>query len=1401
MANWDLTRFLDQPKKHYVGARMQQGRLLVDSDFGEGALLQEEDRQRAARDLLGPKASPDEGFSLGRPLPPLPSTWPQQTDRLQVGDTLTTELLKLNGTATAVRPVSVRAGSMYVGGLRFDLEQAEHIALQRDFLQMRPQDVPAPDPAHPGRFRALYVLHAWEQGVTQLEDEETLENALGGTDTSVRIRRMRRVEIFGGLDDTTTTCDAAWARFIAQFPFLNASLDPETNQLVSNGLLQLTFAEDGEGSDCLACIPDASSRFLGAKNETLRIMLSRPDRFVWAFDNATPLFRVSVTGLSDPNAEVRVEMLTPPSDETEWPLTNRVVEIIPFAAALDGAAPPGFEHPHFKKVAERVGAFARVTKPFDPNTRSFTLEPGDGVEAMREFVHDWDTRHPAYKELHFDPREGTDERFFFMRMWHEAPTAAEIELPAFDDPNPPALRGTDVIPHFRRQGKPGDFWIAALRPETPERVVPYDLGVRAVPPHGPRDFYAPLALLLGEGDIVTTVVDCRPIITRATDLGCVTFTVGDGVVSVGDFTSIQDAVDALPDAGGHIAVRQGVFRGRVSIVGRQGVQIEGCGDASILETPLPSGESPPAEPTALVDIANSHDVTLTSLRLRCVEERAVAVRGDTHDIELAALACVAGVRVGSDFVPGAEDTSIPVIGVQSTSDTVALRSLIVEPNGRGAIDLSSADRVTIEGVTISGVASGAFSPVAPLIKMEGCDVVSVRDSVLSAFGQIGVQVLGGQTRDVELSGLSIVCGRHVAFSGAISQSRSAVDIDGAERVRLEKSWVTMDESVSDHAGVVAGGLTLRIVGNHIETLSHCFDSPPPPSLEQCADLRVQAWGGLQIRGASTDVEVRENQILGGVGHGITLGSVIWRAGSVTSREGAGRGQITTRSDGHLAATGDIRATFGSRRLRFRAEDEGALVNVVIVENRIEQMAGNGISVLSVLGMPGGDPLVDVTGLRIESNTILDNVRKPAETNALRSDLFPFSDSLASTTVSIPLLPLGGIVLGTVVQGDVRGNVIVGNGSSPVLPTNGIFILNGDSIRITDNRISGNGGRGFLDSPTSPTPAPLPGVRAGIAVMLAGTGSRATLSDIDQQLENPAAQEPDDDGSSIRIAGNTVRHPEGRALFLVAAGPVAIVGNFFSSDGNHGSDTLNDSLAVGDVVYVQDIGAPWEIDDIHSVNFSPFETPSLAKEYLTTSPSFRTFIGTGGSILFAHNQVTLDWEVLRVPKVGVEPPISFFPVALLTLDHLKILDNQFALRLRGPGINASPPHTNPPVAGFTEPVLSNVFGLGATLVATGNRVSESVRDSILSLLTLSELMSSVTFNQSTHEIMTFNRSTIESPPHPPHTDDFSAYDLRQGNQVLFSATRFSPAADGASEQVQTLENFALQFLTLIGRPET
>ena len=279
---------------------------------------------------------------------------------------------------------------------------------------------------------------------------------------------------------------------------------------------------------------------------------------------------------------MRVALLDGPLDESQWPLADRVVELMPFSAVLDGKMPAGHEHPHFKKVAERLGAFTRVAEPFDPETRSFTLDKQLGIDEMRAFVHEWDPRHPAAAELDFTPVG--DERFLYLRLWHSAPTLAEVHLPTT---NSPVLGSTQVRPLFRRAGRRGDFWIAALRPGTPERIVPVDLLARpdGVAPHGPRDFYAPLAMLEVTNGVVTVSADCRPRIEPLTDGGCVTFTVGDGATSQGDFNSIQQAITALPSEGGRILVQRGTYRERLTLNNLTDVSIEGCGDSSVIETP------------------------------------------------------------------------------------------------------------------------------------------------------------------------------------------------------------------------------------------------------------------------------------------------------------------------------------------------------------------------------------------------------------------------------------------------------------------------------------------------------------------------------------------------------------------------------------------------------------------------------------------------------------------------------------------------------------------------------------------------------------------------------------------------------------------------------------------------
>src|SRR5262249_31208798 len=351
----------------------------------------------------------------------------------------------LNGVAANVHMVSLRAGAMYVGGMRFALGEPESWVFQRGFLQMRTSDVPflqrerSPSPFSPRsprspnfpEFRNFYFLNAWEQTITAVEDEELLERALGGPDTTVRVARLRRVEALGNLDDRFDTCETAWNELIRRLEAADGEIDRTTYELRSRGRLQIAF-EAPAPNPCPPCTPDPDPRYLGAENQALRIMLTQPDRFVWSFDNGAPLYRVRITGLgARSSGPVEVHMLTPPRDDDHRPRKNRVVEIVPFGALLEGGAGERPGDPHFQLIADEVGAFSRVLDDYDPTEGFFTLDPAVGGDDLRALVHTWDASHPAAAQLNIG---SDDERFFFVRLWHEAANIADVQLTCSGDP-------------------------------------------------------------------------------------------------------------------------------------------------------------------------------------------------------------------------------------------------------------------------------------------------------------------------------------------------------------------------------------------------------------------------------------------------------------------------------------------------------------------------------------------------------------------------------------------------------------------------------------------------------------------------------------------------------------------------------------------------------------------------------------------------------------------------------------------------------------------------------------------------------------------------------------------------------------------------------------------------------
>lgn len=1314
MSTKDISRFLFQPRKHYVGMRMQQGRVLIDSDHNEGASHDDEDQRQTLLALVGPQATPDAGFAIGYVSSDGFGGTPQV---VTPGVTLGVTQVNINASSTPVSVPNfyVMPGSMFVGGLRVQIEDPEHIAFQSDYLSLTENLLPPDISSSATVSHHFFFLHVWEQCVTAVEDEEILEHALGGPDTSVRVRRMRRVEYAQAFDGED--CHEAFMRAVGFIDELFATLDAATGEFKSSGRLRLGFLEGDSEDTCAPCHPDPSGRYLGAENQAIRIMLTDESHFVWAYDNAAPLYRATVGGVGDPPAgTVVVTMLTLPKDEEHWPLQGRVVEVVPWSAILENG----------EKVAEEVGVFCRVSRSYDPASKTFEIDTGDAtaMAALADLVHAWDNDHPRLADL----GDGSEPRPFYVRFWHQ--TASGTTGVTIPTSSTAGLGSTGIVPQFPTPGRRGDFWIAALRPETPNRVVPFDLqdAPGGVPPHGPRHFYAPLMLIHSANNVVTGVEDCRKPLIPVTDTGCCTYTVGDGVHSVGQFTSIQTAIDALPPQGGEVCVRPGVYQEELVIRQRDNVVLAGCGErTTILSPATPTG-------TALIELTEGTNLTVRSLKVSATGQEAIWAHSGSSisllDLNVEAVPPPTGSTFSDDS---------PLVHVEDVGN-VLLRGLDISASRRTGLhiqDTGDPSPARLIDIAIRGASTPDIPAPAGPLAIVRFGVFVLEDWRMEAFGQIGIQ---GLNLSAEVRRCTIICDH---FS-TTAKAMSAIDWEFAfltiEDCRFEmrtRAFASV-QPISEHAALRIWG-TMLFQNNFVTASSH-------------------AWGGVQIRsGGGTNgiptlpTIIRGNRILGGAGHGITLGDVVWNGPpGAPPIAGVGRGQMLP--DGQV--TGNLRNGIIENGFLYTPQIDIPQGALEIVDNTIESMGTNGISVVTLFGFPESDGLPVLNEpCRIRGNRIVRNLRNASASIPLAEQLLPVGGSrfgaLAGYGLTVRMLPLGGIVLGGAVSTstppttplnlEIRDNVIEDNGPTSgdrTLPISGIFVLAGDSIYISGNRIARNG---FV---TQAGDVLQPGTRGGIVVPLAGArvGDRTALAAfLNDALPRPPSS------YSLHVSGNTVEHPEGRALFAVGTGPMAIQANFFSSLGFHGSiaspEALAEIYAIGDVVYVHNLGRPWEaaglpgtggLDGIPPNNNQINSGAIVYLKDIEVGYGFgnRFFVGLGGHTLFTDNQVVYDWTVKQVAS----DPLTYAPVALVSLDHIAVRSNQFAFRLDTQGLALPTPPLPPPTAneGFGgRPVLTQVLVVGHFVDVSSNRVAEGLGVCECSIFSIAAVANMTTNNFGTH----------------------------------------------------------------------
>ncbi|UUZ72545.1 DUF6519 domain-containing protein [Polaromonas sp. P1(28)-8] len=363
MSTIDLSRQATDPRKHYAGVRMQQGRVLTDDDFNEAAALDAEELRRTRVHAIGAYGSPDGGF--------LPANFGA------VGG-------KVNFTLTP--------GHLYIGGLRLEMSAAEQFLLQKDWLNFDPAlDAPSA-PANGVTRRDLVWLECWQQPVTAVEDSELFEVALGGPDTSTRWRTMRRIHLAPGV--AQGDCAGAWTALAGTFANLG-TLNAEM-ELISNARMSVSFTAPPVIGDL--CSPPQAGGYLGAENQAIRVQLVDATHYTWGYDNAAPLYRVQLSAQG--GQLVKLTLLNQPRDAVHWPIKGQVVELLPWLAALANG----------ERAAEVAGHLCKVAVSYNPDDHTLVLD----TPVPAAFGTQWQAR--TDKAEFFNGM--AEQNFFYLRVWN-----------------------------------------------------------------------------------------------------------------------------------------------------------------------------------------------------------------------------------------------------------------------------------------------------------------------------------------------------------------------------------------------------------------------------------------------------------------------------------------------------------------------------------------------------------------------------------------------------------------------------------------------------------------------------------------------------------------------------------------------------------------------------------------------------------------------------------------------------------------------------------------------------------------------------------------------------------------------------------------------------------------------
>ncbi|MBS1912850.1 MAG: hypothetical protein JST22_12755 [Bacteroidetes bacterium] len=469
----DFTRSTFDPKKHYSGVRMQQGRVQLDADWNEQVDIDAHRDQTTTADVIGPSG-----------VPVLPD------------GTANGFKIMLPGFAAAETNMQIGAGRIYVDGVLCENEETVFLSTPTaPYTGNRQPDYD--DTAHGNSYHIIY-LDVWERHINALEDPSIREVALGGPDTATRTKTVWQVKTL-----PITSHGSGALHCTDEFAEWDAATAPSSGKLTA----RTEPAPSSDGID--PCIIPPNAGYRGLENQLYRVEIHRVDTdgtvtYKWSRDNASFQYGLvefdANTGVGDPTLTVT----SLGRDQNSSLEVNDWIEFLPATWELGGVP----------------GILAKITAINTTDKRLTLLIPGsegdasdvDGATGAGYIVKRWDFAGTAPPTTRINVGDTP--------AWIPIENGVEVRFE-------PGLGGT-----YKDAFHVGDYWMIPARVATQDIEWPLDSTNQsiALAPMGIGHRYARLALAqwTDDGWDRTTLKDCRPTFLPLSNIPTLVFSYAGG---------------------------------------------------------------------------------------------------------------------------------------------------------------------------------------------------------------------------------------------------------------------------------------------------------------------------------------------------------------------------------------------------------------------------------------------------------------------------------------------------------------------------------------------------------------------------------------------------------------------------------------------------------------------------------------------------------------------------------------------------------------------------------------------------------------------------------------------------------------------------------------------------------